>query len=442
MKKIITLIFLTAFITGCSVNNSKKIDVSNKAETTTTREMVNNQKEEIQEKDINDSTQIAIRKYSIDDVKRAFEGQNKGFIYYYDGFNNDTQRYMVSTDAAGHASSYHYEINLATGYIYDEKNQVIDRLDDMLKSITASQSLDSWVADYSFSEFVPPDQNMFYSISVFKENDSYYAEINIDGFQTTQRLKAEVEGDENSVKFIFSKYLEDNRFEPYKKGEILLSFEREKSDLNTFWGKITPIDKNNSESGGIYFESSNSLIPKGWHLAEAYGDSKVEGDLNADGIADLAFVIEENKIGESAPQRLLLIAIGNKDDESYTLKVTADNAILRADEGGVMGDPFMGLSIDRGSLLISHYGGSSWRWDNTYRFRYQNDGWYLIGATEDWFHTVSSADRKYEDINLITGDYIKIETDENGKEKKTEGNRGKKELVNLLDFDVNGERQF
>lgn len=442
MKKIITLLLLIAFIAGCSMNDSDQMNVSDKSDITTVGDITeDNQKEETEAKDINNSMQTPIQKYSIDDVKRAFEGLNNGFIYYFGDFNNDTQRYMVSTDATGHATAYHYEVDLATGDIYNENNEVINSLNDMLKSIATSQSLDSWIGDYSFSEFVPPDQNMFYSISIFKENDRYFAEINIDGFQTMERLKAEVEGGENSVKFIFSEYLPDNMLEPYKVGDILLRFEREKLGINTFWGKISPIDEKNSQSGKVYFKTLNSLIPKGWHLVEAYGESKIEGDLNADGIADLALVIEENNTDQSAPQRLLLIAIG-KEDNSYSLAVTADKAILRADEGGIMGDPFVGLSIDRGSLLISHQGGSAWRWSNTYRFRYQNDGWYLIGATEDWFHTQSSAGREYEDINLITGDYIKIETDENGKEIKTQGNREKKELVNLLDFNISGQRQF
>jgi hypothetical protein len=185
----------------------------------------------------------------------------------------------------------------------------------------------------------------------------------------------------------------------------------------------------------------NSFIPNGWHIVEAYGDSKVEGDLNSDGIKDIAFVMEGQETSESAPPRVLLIATGNKD-KSYNLAIKAETAIRRKDEGGIMGEPFMGLSIDRGSLLIRHSGGSAWRWDHLYRFRYQRDGWYLIGATEDWFHAVSSAGRKYEDINLLTGDYIKIETDDNGKEKITKANRGKKKLINLIAFDVKGKRQF
>ncbi|HYF81528.1 MAG TPA: hypothetical protein VEB00_00665 [Clostridia bacterium] len=204
------------------------------------------------------------------------------------------------------------------------------------------------------------------------------------------------------------------------------------------------VEDNNSkgnEQSGIVDSDISSFIPEGWHILNGYGESKVEGDLNKDGISDVAVVVEGISTSEEAAPRMLIIALGN-EDKSYSLSIKAEKTILRADEGGVMGDPFMGLEIDRGSLLINHYGGSAWRWSNTYRFRFQDDGWYLIGATKDWFHAVSSAGRLYEDFNLLTGDYIRIETDENGVEKEVKSNRGKKELVNLIDFDTNGERQF
>ncbi|MGF7059954.1 hypothetical protein [Brassicibacter mesophilus] len=185
----------------------------------------------------------------------------------------------------------------------------------------------------------------------------------------------------------------------------------------------------NSIENNVEIKSITSFIPDGWQIAKAYGESEVVGDLNGDGI------------NESTSPRILIIATGNKD-MTYNLAVKAEKAILRKDEGGNMGEPFMGLEINRGSLLINHYGGSAWRWSKSYRFRYQKDGWYLIGASEDWFQAVSSAGRHYEDINLLTGDYIEIKTDDDGVENKTSGNRGIKNLINLVEFDTRGERQF
>lgn len=122
------------------------------------------------------------------------------------------------------------------------------------KTIAASPTLESWIGDYTFSEFALPDQNMFYEISIYKDNDNYYAKISIDGFQTIQRLQARVSGDENSIKLLFYKYLPDNLWEPYQEGDILLSFEKRDSNLYTFWGKIQSILESNIKSGEVYFK--------------------------------------------------------------------------------------------------------------------------------------------------------------------------------------------
>ena len=87
--------------------------------------------------------------------------------------------------------------------------------------VPTSPKLESWIGDYTFSEFAPPNQNMFYRISIYKENGNYFAKITIDGFQTIERLQAKVSGDDNSIKIFFSKYLPNNRFESYVEGDIL-----------------------------------------------------------------------------------------------------------------------------------------------------------------------------------------------------------------------------
>lgn len=186
-----------------------------------------------------------------------------------------------------------------------------------------------------------------------------------------------------------------------------------------------------------------SLIPEGWHLLERNegGPDKAEGDLNKDGISDIAMVIEETgKSPEEASHRALLLAFG-KGNDSYELSLLADKAILQSDEGGVWGDPFKGVSIGRGSVLISFYGGSNWRWYSTYRFQFRDKDWYLIGATLGSYFTGTQTEENAdeEDYNLISGDYIKRTTDDKGVVQTTKGNRGKKELLKLRDFIVNSD---
>ncbi|WP_261304127.1 hypothetical protein [Paenibacillus andongensis] len=186
--------------------------------------------------------------------------------------------------------------------------------------------------------------------------------------------------------------------------------------------------------------SVNSIIPVGWHILEKVKGEpiQVEGDLNNDRISDIAAIIEKTSNDKEAPPRSLLIAFGTKD-HTYTISIIADKVVLKADEGGVWGDPFESLTIDRGSVVISDYGGSNWRWYNKYRFRYQDHDWFLIGATMGTYFTGTTTreNADEDDYNLLTGEYITRKTDEQGHIKTTKGNRGRKELVRLKDFNIN-----
>jgi hypothetical protein len=200
--------------------------------------------------------------------------------------------------------------------------------------------------------------------------------------------------------------------------------ENEKSEINN--------DVINSKA-----KDFTSLIPAGWHILEHTEPVKAEGDLNKDGIQDLAIVIEKTQ-EENDPPRSLLIAFGNKD-HTFSLSTIAVNVILGALEGGGWGDPFDGIIINRGSVVVSDFGGSGQRWYDKYRFRFQEHDWQLIGVTRGWNHSIKlDTEMAFdeEDYNLLTGDYIFDKINENGEEKITRENRGKK-LVKLSEFNIN-----
>jgi hypothetical protein len=72
-----------------------------------------------------------------------------------------------------------------------------------------------------------------------------------------------------------------------------------------------------------------------------------------------------------------------------------------------------------------------------YRFRYQDNDWYLIGYTKVEYKSIDGSIYSLkDDYNLITGDYIGTKL-ENGKIKTIKKNIGKKQLVKLKDFVVN-----
>jgi hypothetical protein len=172
-----------------------------------------------------------------------------------------------------------------------------------------------------------------------------------------------------------------------------------------------------------------SFIPKGWKTLMS-----AKGDLNKDGFEDIAAIIEQpdkgKKDADASNARIIFVILKTK--EGFSLSVQAAKAVLLADEGGVFGDPLSGLTIERGSILLSFYGGASEKWGITARFRYQDSGWYMIGYTFET-HTVDGSGSN-DDYNLLTGDKINTTYDENGKSKTTNSHRGKKKLINLTDY--------
>jgi hypothetical protein len=165
----------------------------------------------------------------------------------------------------------------------------------------------------------------------------------------------------------------------------------------------------------------DDFVPKGWKLID-----KVVGDLNKDGLPDIAGVIEEilddYEYFNGCDQNRILFVAFNKGVSRYKLSVQKNNIILTLYDGGLWGDPFVatrfdqyqhgdnqrtGIFVNRGSLLIRFYGGSSWRWSRKFRFRYQNEGWYLIGYDYEYYHTSGwQGQNNSVSYNYLTGKKI------------------------------------
>ena len=117
-------------------------------------------------------------------------------------------------------------------------------------------NLDEWLGEYSFYELYPPDINMLYDIKIFKEDDDYYANIIIDGFQTNKRIRARVLSLQEGITLVFDSYLSESTGEKFINGDELLGFNKVDSELHTNWGKIEPILLENKTSDEVYFTSS------------------------------------------------------------------------------------------------------------------------------------------------------------------------------------------
>lgn len=156
------------------------------------------------------------------------------------------------------------------------------------------------------------------------------------------------------------------------------------------------------------------FIPQGWTVLET-----VTGDLNRDGKADTAFIIQQNDpnnikshegLGSERlnlnPRKLLVLF---QTAQGYQLITENDSLPSENDEESpCLADPLEdgGIAITKGLLKISlHYWLSCGSWyvtNNSYTFRFQNNNFSLIGFDSNDFHR-ASGDITEKSINFSTG---------------------------------------
>jgi hypothetical protein len=170
-------------------------------------------------------------------------------------------------------------------------------------------------------------------------------------------------------------------------------------------------------------KTAAGFAPPGWQV-----EAVEEGDLNGDKIPDAAIVLKRDDYKEpdtddsyTFTKRLLVLAV--RHNGTLTRTAVSDHAVLDSNEGGVLGDPFQEVKIERGAVVITHYGGSRYRWGYTHRYRWQQNQWMLIGTT-DTASDIHNPEMKDEtDTNLSTGlvvrMYMNVINDATGKKKPT-----------------------
>lgn len=176
-----------------------------------------------------------------------------------------------------------------------------------------------------------------------------------------------------------------------------------------------PLDQTSSSTNNLPTSNQTPIfsnvvkIPKGYKkLAE------VNGDLDKDDIDEKVFVFDTPEEGDLGTIREIRIYL--KGIKGWKLWYKTKNAVLSSQHGGMMGDPFQELKIERGCIVINHFGGSRQKWEYTHRYRYQKGDWKLIGATA----VANDACKVVEifDYNLASGkvnyqkDYENCETEE------------------------------
>jgi hypothetical protein len=135
------------------------------------------------------------------------------------------------------------------------------------------------------------------------------------------------------------------------------------------------------------------FVPVGWMILDS-----ACGDLNKDGIKDAAVVIQHrdsvsfvNSLKDTVltQPRILLILFKNTSGNNFTLIEQSNSFILKHDNAA-MDDPYQQLAVNNGILEVKFhliYNMGSWYVINaTYKFRYQQGQFVLIGANHSSFH--------------------------------------------------------
>lgn len=155
------------------------------------------------------------------------------------------------------------------------------------------------------------------------------------------------------------------------------------------------------------------FVPAGWKLEQS-----LAGDLNKDGVDDIAIVLrEENpanvlkneRLGENpfnTNPRILAAAFGSGGVYKLALQ---DHSLIPRRESPTLDDPMDeggGISIDRGSLVVNlRFFASAGAWEtfsSAFRLRHDGETFRLIGYDKNWVHR-ASGEEQTTSINYITG---------------------------------------
>ncbi|MCI1185972.1 hypothetical protein MON38_00965 [Hymenobacter sp. DH14] len=144
------------------------------------------------------------------------------------------------------------------------------------------------------------------------------------------------------------------------------------------------------------------FVPPGWEIRDG-----ATGDLNKDGLADEALVLERSaRKGkpDSVLPRMLVVLFKLPANQGYTLSAQSNSFILTHDDPET-DEPLAGISITRGVLKIDFQYNRSDSHDDlstsAYKFRYNGRQFVLIGADISITGRMSFTFQKYS-YNFLT----------------------------------------
>jgi hypothetical protein len=161
-------------------------------------------------------------------------------------------------------------------------------------------------------------------------------------------------------------------------------------------------------------KSINDFVPAGWKLKDS-----VSGYFNQEKRKDWVLVIENNDslsivdtncYSDQPFYAKMLIAIVKQSENAYQVSSIATKIFGKCNWGIQGSDPYVSLSKRGNSFAIAFSDGGTLRNLYTYYFRFQQEEWFLIGASQINYWA-GHPGAYFEDLDLISG--VKHEVERN-----------------------------
>ena len=129
----------------------------------------------------------------------------------------------------------------------------------------------SWVGPYVYEEDGGRTAGgtavfITHELTVVDGGEGLMATLQANGYQTSKDLICTAKGDATKLEIYFDSYGENNVFESYKKGDLLLTLERKKVKgedvIVTNWGKYTSVSEEKPVNGKVRFVKAKVIDTK------------------------------------------------------------------------------------------------------------------------------------------------------------------------------------
>ncbi len=95
---------------------------------------------------------------------------------------------------------------------------------------------------------------MVWELSIIEENGEYIGVLEVNGQQTSMKLKTNIEGNPQHISVKFKQSLEGFGFEQLKLGDVLFRLERNtEGEILTFWQTLEPRLSEKYQNGKVCF---------------------------------------------------------------------------------------------------------------------------------------------------------------------------------------------